>query len=180
MTIGLFALDFYASLFTRAAPSSVISRDRNREGIIYFLNRNTIGCCCPLTYTHFCVFLVPPVPPKITTAPAREVQLSLSLSSVQNHILKCNASGYPHPNITWTKDGVPASQFSASGSLLYLDDVQREDAGSYICTASNGYGEDATSISIVNIRCKYSKHAVSVFKACMKVKSKKKKCKSYL
>ena len=97
------------------------------------------------------------MPPKITTAPTREIQLSLSSSSVQNHTLKCNASGHPNPNITWTKDGVPASQFNASGYLLHLVDVQREDAGSYICTAGNGYGDDATAIGIVNIRCKYSK-----------------------
>ena len=96
----------------------------------------------------------PLVPPKITTAPTREVQLSLSSSSVQNHTLKCNASGVPHPNITWTKDGVPASQFNASGYLLHLVDVQKKDAGSYICTASNGYGSDVSSIGIVNIRCK--------------------------
>jgi len=98
------------------------------------------------------------VPPKITAAPTRKVQLSLSSSSVQNYTLKCNASGDPHPNITWAKNGVPASQFNHSGYLLHLVDVQREDAGSYICTASNGYGDDATAIGIVNINCKYSKH----------------------
>ena len=73
--------------------------------------------------------------------------------------MKCNASGDPHPNIKWTKDGVLASQFNASGYLLHLVDVQRDDAGSYICTASNGYGDDATAIGIVNIRCKYTKHS---------------------
>jgi len=93
------------------------------------------------------------VPPKITISPTREVQLSLSSSSVQNYTLKCNASGDPHPNITWTKDGLPASQFSASGYLLHLVDVQREDAGSYICTASNGFGNNVIAIGIVNIRC---------------------------
>jgi len=95
------------------------------------------------------------VPPEITTAPTREVQLSLSSSSVQNYTLKCNASGDPHPNITWTKAGVPASQFNASGYLLHLVNVQKKDAGSYICTASNGFGNNVTAIGIVNIRCKY-------------------------
>jgi len=98
------------------------------------------------------------VPPVMTISPAREVQLNLSSSSVQNHTLKCNASGDPHPSITWTKDGLPATQFNASGYLLHLVDVQREDAGSYRCTASNGYGDDATTIGIVNIRCKYLGH----------------------
>ena len=98
------------------------------------------------------------MPPKITVSPNREIQLSLSSSSVQNYTLKCNASGDPHPNIIWTKDGVTESQFNASGYLLHLVDVQREDAGSYICTASNGFGDNVTAIGIVNIRCKYFKH----------------------
>ena len=84
-------------------------------------------------------------------------ELDLSPSSVRNYTLKCNASGDPHPNITWTKDGVPASQFNASSYFLHLVDVQREDAGSYICTASNGFGDNAIAIGLVNIKCKYSK-----------------------
>jgi len=67
--------------------------------------------------------------------------------------LTCKASGDPHPHITWTKDGVPGSQFNASGYLLHLVKVQKKDAGSYICTASNGYGDDATSVSVVNVKC---------------------------
>lgn len=93
------------------------------------------------------------VPPKITIAPARESQLVLG----QNYTLKCNASGDPHPSITWTKDGVAASQLNVSSYFLHLDHVKRTDAGSYRCTASNGYGSDATSVGIVNIRCKYHK-----------------------
>lgn len=31
--------------------------------------------------------------------------------------------------------------------------MKREDVGSYRCTASNGYGDDATSVSIVGVRC---------------------------
>ena len=95
------------------------------------------------------------MPPKITDPPKRENQLTLA--SVHNHTLRCNASGDPHPDITWTKAGVPTSKFNASGYVLYLVDVQRDDVGSYICTASNGFGASATAISIVNIKCKYYK-----------------------
>ncbi|XP_078379530.1 uncharacterized protein LOC144662562 isoform X2 [Oculina patagonica] len=91
------------------------------------------------------------VPPKITVAPAREPQLNIG----QNYTLKCNASGDPHPNITWTKDGVPVNQFNISGPVLHLVNVKRKDAGSYRCTASNGYGDDATSVSIVGIKCRF-------------------------
>ena len=89
------------------------------------------------------------MPPKITIAPAREPQLTIG----QNYTLKCNASGDPHPNINWTKDGVPVNQFNASGYLLHLIKVTRKDAGSYRCTANNGYGQDATNVSIVGIKC---------------------------
>ena len=95
------------------------------------------------------------MPPKITEFPKREDELNLN--SVKNHTLRCNASGDPHPNITWRKADVPASQFNASGYVLHLVDVKREDAGSYICTASNGFGDNATAIGLVNIRCKYDK-----------------------
>ena len=105
------------------------------------------------------LFISLSVPPKISIAPVREPQLSVG----QNYTLKCNASGDPHPNITWTKDGVPVNQFNASGYLLHLVNVQRKDAGSYRCTASNGYGDDATTVSIVSIKCKYYNHQFFVF-----------------
>ena len=91
------------------------------------------------------------MPPEITETPRREIQLNLD--SEQNYTLRCNASGDPHPNITWTKAGIPASKFNASGYELHLVDVKREDAGSYICTASNGFGNSTTSVGVVNIRC---------------------------
>lgn len=67
--------------------------------------------------------------------------------------MSCNASGDPVPKITWTKDGLPQNQFNASGSKLHLVNVQENDIGSYRCTASNGYGEDATGVSKVAMKC---------------------------
>ena len=95
------------------------------------------------------------MPPEITETPRREIQLNLD--SEQNYTLRCNASGDPHPNITWTKAGIPASKFNGSGYELHLVDVKKKDAGSYICTASNGFGNTTTATAIVNIRCKYDK-----------------------
>ena len=100
------------------------------------------------------------MPPKITLSPKREDQLTLSSSSEENHTLKCNASGDPHPNITWTKAGIPVSQFNESGYELHLVNVKKEDAGSYICTADNGFG-NATAIGIVNIKCKYRYYKIN-------------------
>ena len=74
----------------------------------------------------------------------------------QNLTLKCNASGDPLPNITWTREGATqANQLvNAIGYRLYLVNVQKEDVGSYRCTANNGYGI-ASSLALVNVRCKY-------------------------
>ena len=107
------------------------------------------------------MFVLFPSASRNNYCPTREIQLSLSSSSVQNYTLRCNASGDPHPNINWTKDGVPVSQFNDSGYFLHLVNVQKTDAGSYICTANNGFGDNATAIGIVNIRCKYYKISFS-------------------
>ncbi|XP_066024509.1 fibroblast growth factor receptor 2 isoform X3 [Pocillopora verrucosa] len=89
------------------------------------------------------------VPPGITDPPEPKPLLAIR----ENHTLTCNASGDPLPNISWTKDGIPVDRFYVTGYQLYLLDVKLEDVGSYRCTASNGYGDNATSVSIVGIRC---------------------------
>ena len=96
------------------------------------------------------IYLCFPVPPKLTIAPVRKVQLTIG----QNYTLNCTTTGDPQPSIIWTRDGVPVNQFNGTGYQLRLFNVKREDAGSYRCTASNGYGSDATSVSIVSVQCK--------------------------
>ncbi|XP_044757427.1 MAM domain-containing glycosylphosphatidylinositol anchor protein 2-like [Coccinella septempunctata] len=56
---------------------------------------------------------------------------------------ECRASGNPEPIVQWTKkDGLlPSGLQVQSGYLLSLGDVQRQDAGMYQCTASNGIGQ---------------------------------------
>ena len=92
------------------------------------------------------------MPPNITlnTLSNAEVEIGQELT------LSCNASGDPLPNITWTKDGVPRSEFAFSGYELHLADVQRMDIGSYRCTAYNGYGGSVSKASIVGLHCKQS------------------------
>ncbi|XP_022805173.1 uncharacterized protein LOC111342364 isoform X2 [Stylophora pistillata] len=89
------------------------------------------------------------VPPKITVTPEPKPSLTIG----ENYTLTCNASGDPFPNITWTKDGTPAEEFNVTGYKLHFINVELKDVGSYRCTASNGYGDDATSVSIASIRC---------------------------
>lgn len=67
--------------------------------------------------------------------------------------LKCIASGYPTPSITWLKEN---SQLLSEGRMtidefgqeLTISDVQFEDAGEYQCIASNSVGDDRSTAFI--------------------------------
>ena len=100
------------------------------------------------------------MPPKITVLPARQSNATVG----KNWTLTCNASGDPNPNITWTKEGETAAQFNVSGHKLHLVNVKREDFGSYRCTAANGYGTPATSLAVVNVKCKFYTLILSLLK----------------
>ena len=91
------------------------------------------------------------VPPRIVVTPVMQVDIEVG----KDLTLVCHATGYPKPAIMWTKDSVSKKVFNDSGPFLNLVKVQRKNAGSYRCTASNGYGINVTSVSIVNIKCKY-------------------------
>lgn len=90
------------------------------------------------------------MPPKITSNTLHRADIYEG----QDLTLSCNATGDPQPNITWTKGDLPKSEFKVLGRDLLLVDVKRRDVGSYRCTASNGYGENASEISIVGLHCK--------------------------
>ncbi|XP_068686517.1 uncharacterized protein [Montipora foliosa] len=95
------------------------------------------------------VFVDVKVPPTITTAPAISVRQRIG-SSVN---LTCEASGDPMPNITWTREvATPNRPVNATGPVFPFVNIQLNDAGSYRCTADNGYGV-VSSLSALNIFC---------------------------
>ena len=66
----------------------------------------------------------------------------------------CNASGNPHPNITWSKVGVTGSPV-ASGNTMEITNVNHEqDDGIYECRASNGIGKSVAVRFTVTVNCK--------------------------
>ena len=100
------------------------------------------------------------VPPRITEFPVRQSSATVGT----NLTLTCNASGDPTPNVNWTKEGETAAEFNVSGHKLHLVNVKREDFGSYKCTADNGYGTPATSLAVVNVKCKFYTLILSLLK----------------
>ncbi|XP_067377843.1 hemicentin-1 isoform X1 [Channa argus] len=65
--------------------------------------------------------------------------------------LLCDVQAYPPPEITWTRDG-HVLQFTTGihilpgGQMLQLPRARLEDAGQYVCTATNSAGQDQKSI----------------------------------
>ncbi|KAF6729918.1 Hemicentin-1 [Oryzias melastigma] len=86
------------------------------------------------------------VPPAVT-GPREE-----SVSVIEGHMvsLLCDVQAYPPPEIAWTRDG-QLLQFSTGvhilpgGQMLQLPRARLEDAGQYVCTASNSAGQDQKS-----------------------------------
>ncbi|XP_028851746.1 hemicentin-1 isoform X2 [Denticeps clupeoides] len=87
------------------------------------------------------------VPPRMIGEREEEV------SVVEGHMvsLLCDVQAYPQPEITWTRDG-QLLQFSTGihimpgGQMLQLPRARKEDAGQYVCTATNTAGQVQRSI----------------------------------
>ena len=66
-------------------------------------------------------------------------------------LLRCQASGYPAPTITWTKDG---RRLQGAQRDVNIAQSRRSDAGRYVCTADNGVGQPKTAEAYVVVQCK--------------------------
>ena len=73
--------------------------------------------------------------------------------------LTCEASGRPKPNITWTKEK-PGNQGNTGGvqegRVLIITNINGINAGTYTCTAYNGFGKPKNRTVYVNVTCEYA------------------------
>ncbi|XP_058532481.1 basement membrane-specific heparan sulfate proteoglycan core protein isoform X2 [Ochotona princeps] len=86
------------------------------------------------TQSH--VLLLVQALPQISTPP--EVRVPAGSAAV----FPCMASGYPTPDITWSKlDGSLPPDSRLENNMLMLPSVRPQDAGTYVCTATNRQGK---------------------------------------
>ena len=78
-----------------------------------------------------------------------------TINETDNVTLFCNATGYPHPRITWTFLRGSESTIVGREESLPLSNVSRTQAGTYQCTAFNDWtSSEAANIQVI-VNCKY-------------------------
>ena len=76
-----------------------------------------------------------------------------------NVTFQCNATSNPSPTLSWTKNGNAINQsfnnivVSKDSQALTINNVQRNDAGIYICDATNNVSSVSASAHL-NVQCK--------------------------
>lgn len=78
-----------------------------------------------------------------TAAPQISVQPETrSVSIGASVVFTCFASGFPFPEITWYKEGSDLfpDDFEIDNGVLTLRNIRKEDAGTYVCSATNNEG----------------------------------------
>ena len=84
----------------------------------------------------------------------------LTVLEGSNLQLICEASSRVEPNITWTKEK-PGNQGNTGvvqeGKVLTITNINRSDAGTFTCTAYNGFSkpENQTVYVVVTCECQY-------------------------
>ena len=84
--------------------------------------------CHNFTFFELCLLILCPGPPEIN--PELKNQSVTYNSSPQ---FNCSLSGFPTPEILWTKDGVNLT----NNNTLTIRQARLEDSGKYTCSAEN-------------------------------------------
>ncbi|EEB18285.1 limbic system-associated membrane protein precursor, putative [Pediculus humanus corporis] len=108
-----------------------------------------IGTMVPLEITHTLEILVPPRIHHVTSGGNVEVKKGQTVT------LECRASGNPVPSVAWSRKNnvLPSGEKSREGSSITIEQATRHQAGTYLCTASNGVGDSA--IQSINLHVLY-------------------------
>ncbi|CAN8002026.1 unnamed protein product, partial [Ixodes hexagonus] len=81
--------------------------------------------------------------PRLLTKPS-----DVSVTAGRSVTMRCQATGRPTPQVTWTRDGLPLFQnsryhVSRTAGTLIITATDLSDSGKYMCTASSLLGEES-------------------------------------
>ena len=101
---------------------------------------------------------------------------NITVNETNPVVLSCDASGFPEPSLTWTKDGQVVSQ----SEQLNIQRSDRSDTGIYVCTATNGVGQDMTAQAYVTVQCKFvSHHVIKLYLVLQHLSYQRKQLRNY-
>ena len=88
--------------------------------------------------------------PRFTVTPPAKIVGSIGA----NMTLNCSATGDPQPVISWKRQGsqLPAGRSQQIDGALVIKDVQKEDAGNYICVATSASVFDVERVTYVELQ----------------------------
>jgi len=88
--------------------------------------------------------------PQFTVKPPAKIVESIGA----NMTLNCSATGDPKPVISWKRQGsqLPVGRSQQIDGALVLRDVQKEDAGNYICVATSAGVFDVERVTYVELQ----------------------------
>ena len=81
-----------------------------------------------------------------------EVPQNITVNTSTPLFLGCDASGFPEPQIRWEKSGITLSHTRH----LNIFSSNRNDAGEYVCIATNGGRQEKRVRAYVTVQCKSS------------------------
>ena len=88
--------------------------------------------------------------PQFTVEPPAKILESIGA----NITLNCSATGDPQPVISWKRQGsqLPAGRSQQIDGALVIRDVQKEDAGNYICVANSASVFDVERVTYIELQ----------------------------
>ena len=94
-------------------------------------------------------FLVVVSPPRFTVKPPAKVVARVG----DTLTLNCSATGDPQPVISWKKQGgqLPVGRSQQISGTLVIRDLTKDDAGNYICVATNAGVFKAETVTFTDV-----------------------------
>ena len=85
------------------------------------------------------------MPVRFDYVPPRKVYVTPG----QSIRLRCSATGYPQPTITWSRgaEGLPKGAYFSNGTLT-IKDISDVDLGQYSCVVRNILGQKSYSLAL--------------------------------
>ena len=79
--------------------------------------------------------------------------ITLEMVEGQGLNITCRTIIEGNPVVWWMKDNIPVN--SGRSKFLFLESINRTQAGNYVCVSVNRNGNRTSSITTVNVLCKF-------------------------